>query len=156
LVQLYVESVEAPDDLTVVYNLKASFGFFPTLAATAPFVVTNPATFVADEIVQFPESFDGIGPYRMVSFTPGEQMVLEANHEYFGEAPVISTVIIRYFADPTTMSNAIEKGDVDVAWRTLGPVEAIRLAEVSGVTTVKVDAPALRYMVFNHTFTVGQ
>jgi peptide/nickel transport system substrate-binding protein len=156
LVQLYVESVEAPDDLTVVYNLKASFGFFPTLAATAPFVVTNPATFVADEIVQFPESFDGIGPYRMVSFTPGEQMVLEANPEYFGEAPVISTVIIRYFADPTTMSNAIEKGDVDVAWRTLGPVEAIRLAEVSGVTTVKVDAPALRYMVFNHTFTVGQ
>jgi peptide/nickel transport system substrate-binding protein len=156
LVQLYVESVEAPDDLTVVYNLKASFGFFPTLAATAPFVVTNPATFVADEIVQFPESFDGIGPYRMASFTPGEQMVLEANPEYFGEAPAISTVIIRYFADPTTMSNAIEKGDIDVAWRTLGPVEAIRLSEVSGVTTVKVDAPALRYMVFNHTFTVGQ
>jgi peptide/nickel transport system substrate-binding protein len=156
LVQLYVESVEAPDDLTVVYNLKASFGFFPTLAATAPFVVTNPATFVADEIVQFPESFDGIGPYRMVSFTPGEQMVLEANPEYFGEAPAISTVIIRYFADPTTMSNAIEKGDIDVAWRTLGPVEAIRLSEVSGVTTVKVDAPALRYMVFNHTFTVEQ
>jgi peptide/nickel transport system substrate-binding protein len=156
LVQLYVESVEAPDDLTVVYNLKASFGFFPTLAATAPFVVTNPATFVADEIVQFPEILDGIGAYRMVSFTPGEQMVLEANPEYFGEAPAISTVIIRYFADPTTMSNAIEKGDIDVAWRTLGPVEAIRLSEVDGVTTIKVDAPALRYMVFNHTFKVEE
>ena len=55
LVQLYVESVEALDDLTVVYNLKDSFGFFPALSATAPFVVTNPATFIADEIVQYPD-----------------------------------------------------------------------------------------------------
>lgn len=156
LIQLYVDSVEALDDLTVVYNLKDSFGFFPALAATAPFVVANPATFLTDEIVQFPDIIDGLGAYRMVSFTPGEQMVLEANPEYFGEAPSIPKVIIRYFADPTTMSNAVESGEVDVAWRTLGPVEAIRLQDVEGVTVDKVDAPALRYMVFNHTFTVRE
>jgi len=156
LVQLYVESVEAVDDLTVAYNLIDSFGFFPALAATAPFVVTNPATFLADEIVQFPEIVDGIGAYRMVSHTPGEQMVLEANPEYLGEAPLIPKVIIKYFADPTTMSNAIESGEIDVAWRTLGPVEAIRLMDVEGVIVDKVDAPALRYMVFNHTYTVPE
>jgi peptide/nickel transport system substrate-binding protein len=153
LIQLYVDSVEAVDDLTVKYNLKSSFGFFPALAATAPFVVTNPAEFAADEINAFPEVLDGIGAYRMVSHTPGEQMVLEANPYYFGEdAPIIPNVIIRYFADPTTMSNAIESGEIDVAWRTLGPVEAIRLMDVEGVNVVKVDAPALRYMVFNHTY----
>ena len=156
LVQLYVESVEAVDDLTVAYNLIDSFGFFPALAATAPFVVTNPATFLADEIVQFPEIVDGIGAYRMVSHTPGEQMVLEANPEYLGEAPLIPKVIIKYFADPTTMSNAIESGEIDVAWRVLGPVEAIRLMDVEGVIVDKVDAPALRYMVFNHTYTVPE
>mgnify|MGYP005620035409 CR=1 FL=1 len=152
LVQIYVESVEALDDLTVVYHLKDSFGFFPALAATAPFVVTNPANFVEDEIVQFPEALDGIGPYRMVSHSVGEQMVLEANPEYFGEAPLIPNVIIRYFADPTTMANAVENGEIDVAWRTLGPVESVRLQSVEGVVTVQVDAPALRYMVFNHTY----
>jgi peptide/nickel transport system substrate-binding protein len=153
LIQLYVESVEAVDDLTVKYNLKSSFGFFPALAATAPFVVTNPAEFAPDEINAFPEVLDGIGAYRMVSHTPGEQMVLEANEYYFGDdAPIIPNVIIRYFADPTTMSNAIESGEIDVAWRTLGPVEAIRLMDVEGVNVVKVDAPALRYMVFNHTY----
>ena len=99
---------------------------------------------------------DGIGAYRMVSHTPGEQMVLEANPEYFGDAPLIPNVIIRYFADPTTMSNAIESGEIDVAWRTLGPVEAIRLSSVEGVTTDKVEAPALRYMVFNHIYMVGE
>lgn len=152
LIQLYVEDVEAVDELTVAYKLKATFGFFPALAATAPFVVSNPNDFAADELIQFPENLDGIGAYRMVSHTPGQQMSLEANPEYLGEPPLIPNVIIRYFADPTTMSNAIETGEIDVAWRTLGPVEAIRLQSVDGVNTDKVDAPALRYMVFNHTY----
>ena len=152
LIQLYVDSVEAVDDLTVAYKLKAPFGFFPALAATAPFVVSNPAEFTTEAINQFPEKVDGIGAYRMVSHEPGQQMVLELNPEYLGEEPAIKTVIIRYFADPTTMSNAIEKGEIDVAWRTLGPVEAIRLQSVEGVNVDKVDAPALRYMVFNHQF----
>lgn len=152
LIQLYVESVEAVDDLTVAYNLKASFGFFPALSAAAPFIVANPANFAADAINQFPETLDGIGAYRMVSHEVGQQMVLEANPNYVGEAPAIKNVIIRYFADPTTMANAIEKGEIDVAWRTLGPVEAVRLSSVEGLTTVTVEAPALRYMVFNHQF----
>ena len=155
LIQLYVDSVEAVDDLTVKYNLKASFGFFPALAATAPFVAVNPAEFSMDAINAFPEVLDGIGPYKMVSHTPGEQMELAANEYYFGDdAALIPNVIVKYFADPTTMSNAIESGEIDIAWRTLGPVEAIRLMDVEGVNVVKVDAPALRYMVFNHTYMV--
>ncbi len=60
-----------------------------------------------DAINAFPEVLDGVGPYKMVSHTPGEQMVLEANEYYFGDdAAIIPNVIIRYFADPTTMSNA--------------------------------------------------
>ncbi len=156
LIQLYVDSVEAVDDLTVAYHLKAAFGFFPALSAAAPFVPANPNVFAPDAINQFPGTVDGIGPYRVVSHTPGEQMVLEANPNYFGDdKPIIPNVIIRYFADPTTMSNAIESGEIDVAWRTLGPVEATRLTSVSGLTVETIPAPALRYLVFNHTFMVG-
>jgi len=155
LMQLYIESVEALDDYTVVYHLKATFGFFPALSATAPLVPVSPNIFPADEILQFPEILDGIGPYRMVSYVPGEQMVLEANPYYFGDdAPIIPNVIVRYFADPTTMSNAVETGEIDVAWRTLGPVEAVRLMDVDGVTVETIAAPALRYLVFNMTYMV--
>jgi ABC-type transport system substrate-binding protein len=155
LIQQYVESVEALDDMTVVYHLKDSFGFFPALSATAPFIPANPNQFPADEIVQFPESLDGIGPYRMVSYTPGEQLVLEANPLYIDEAPLIPNVIVRYFADPTTMSNAVESGEIDIAWRILGPVEATRLMDVEGLTVTRIDAPALRYMVFNHCYPLS-
>jgi peptide/nickel transport system substrate-binding protein len=154
LIQLYVESVEAPDDYTVVYHLNDAFGFFMALAATAPFVPSNPNQFPAEDKVSFPEEMDGIGPYRMVSYTPGEQMVLEANPNYFGEdKPKVPNVIVRYFADPTTMSNAVETGEIDIAWRILGAVEAVRLMDVEGLTVEKIDAPALRYLVFNHTYT---
>ncbi|MBN1665509.1 MAG: hypothetical protein JW862_00410 [Anaerolineales bacterium] len=155
LMQLYIESVEAPTDTTVVFNLTAPFGFFPALAATAPMIPSNPNQFPAGELIFFPEELDGIGPYRMVSYTPGEQMVLEANPNYFGDdVPMIPNVIIRYFADPTTMANAVESGAIDVAWRVLGPVEATRLMDVDGLTVERIDAPTLRYLVLNHTYTI--
>jgi len=153
LVQVYVESVEAPDDLTVVYHLKSAIGFFDALAATGPFVPVNPSTFTMDEIVAYPETLDGIGPYRMVSFVPGEQMVLEANPNYTGDdAAIIKNVIVKYYADPTTLGNAVEMGEIDIAWRTLGPVESERLSSIDGLTVMKIDAPSLRYMVFNNTY----
>ncbi|MEA3440635.1 MAG: ABC transporter substrate-binding protein [Chloroflexota bacterium] len=156
LIQLYVESVEAPDDYTVVYNLTNAFGFFPALAATAPFIPSNPNQFPDTELVTYPEELDGIGPYRMESYTPGEQMVLKANPAYFGDdKPQIETVIVRYFADPTTMSNAVEAGEIDIAWRILGAVEAARLQDVETLTVIKIDAPALRYLVLNHAYVIG-
>ncbi len=157
LIQSYVESVEALDERTVVYHLKAPYGFFNTLAAAAPFIPANPAQYPDDQIVAFPDKLDGIGPYRMVTYVPGEQMVLEANPNYFGDdKPAIQKVIIRYFANPTTMSNAVEKGEIDIAWRILGAVEATRLQKVAGLTVMKIDAPTLRYLVFNHKYMVGK
>ncbi len=156
LVQAYVVDVQSPDERSVVYTLKAPFAFFPALTATPPFIPPNPAIYTDDAINQFPETLDGIGPYRLVSLSPGEQAVLEANPNYFGEAPSIPNVIIRYFQDPTTMAQAVENGEIDIAWRTLGPVEATRLEGIEGLTVTQVDAPALRYLTFNHAFKEGQ
>ena len=50
------------------------------------------------------------------------------------------------------MSNAVETGEIDIAWRILGAVEAVRLMDVAGLTVTKIEAPALRYLVFNHTY----
>ncbi|NMB88762.1 MAG: hypothetical protein GYA17_10405, partial [Chloroflexi bacterium] len=154
LITAYVESVSAPDDLTVVYQLKDAYAFFPALTATPPFIPVPPE-YSDTEIEQFPTSLNGFGAYMVKSFTPGEQMELTANPNYFGEAPAIPNVIIRYFADPSTMANAVENGSIDIAWRTVGPVEAVRLESVEGLTVTTVNAPALRYLVFNHTYMVG-
>jgi peptide/nickel transport system substrate-binding protein len=148
----YIESVEAPDDLTVVFHLTESWAVFPYLAATAPFVPVNPNDFAADTLNQYPDILNGVGPYMMVEHTVGEQMVLERNPYYWDTegAPSVDRVIVRYFADPTTMGQAVETGEIDIAWRILGPVEAVRLATVEGLEQQKVEAPALRYICFQH------
>ena len=151
----YISGVEAPDDSTVVYHLTGAYGFFPSIVATAPFIPRT-AEIPLDTILQFPTKLAGIGPYQMVSFEPGQQMVLEANPNFFGTAPFIKNVIIKYFADPTTMASAVESGQIDIAWRILGPVEATRLSTVAGLTVMTVKAPALRYLVFNVTFMTGE
>jgi peptide/nickel transport system substrate-binding protein len=155
LMQLYIADVVALDDLTVEITLTAPFGFFDALSAAAPMIPSHPDLFPIDELVFFPEILDGIGPYRMVSYTAGEQMVLEANPYYFGDdAPMIPNVIIRYFADPTTMANAVETGEIDIAWRILGAVEATRLTDVEGLTVERINAPTLRYLSFNFNYGV--
>ncbi len=147
----YVDSVEAPDDSTVVYHLKDAYAFFPALVANAPFVPQNPKVFTENALVQFPATLDNNGPYRMTSFKANEQIVLEANPNYtLGPAPLIKNVIIKYYDKPATMSQAVEKGEIDIAWRILGAVEATRLQKnVPDVTVTKIDAPALRYLVFD-------
>jgi peptide/nickel transport system substrate-binding protein len=148
----YVESAEAPDDRTVVFHLTEPWAVFTALAATAPFVPVNPNEFAADELNQYPDQLHGVGPYMMVEHTVGEQMVLEKNPYYWDTAgaPKVDRIIIRYFADPTTMSQAVETGEIDIAWRILGAVEAVRLAEVEGLEQQKIAAPALRYICFQH------
>lgn len=152
LIQVYVKDVVAVDDRTVAYTLNDTYAFFPALTATPPFIPANPNQYKDDAINAFPEIIDGIGPYRMTSHTPGEQMVLEANPNYVGEQPAIQKVIIRYFADATTMAQAVERGEIDIAWRTVGPVEANRLKDIQGLVVTTINAPALRYLAFNHNY----
>jgi peptide/nickel transport system substrate-binding protein len=156
LMQAYIDSMEAPDDKTVIYHLKDAYAFFPAITATSPFVPANPNIFPDDQIVQFPEKLDGIGPYRMVSYTLDEQMVLEANPNYFGDdKPIIKNVIVRYFSGPTMMSEAIQQGDIDIAWRNLDAAQTSPLQSLPGLVVTKIDSPDLRFLVFNQAFMIG-
>lgn len=147
----FVDSVEVVDDLTVSFTLTQPYAFFPTVAATGPFIPMNPNQYPMDDFNNAPEAIDGVGPYRLVEYVVGEQIVMERNENYWDEEsmPNIDRVIIRYFADPTTMALAVENGEIDIAWRTLGPVEAVRLQGIEGLNVMQVDASSIRYIAFN-------
>jgi peptide/nickel transport system substrate-binding protein len=147
----FVESVEALDELTVQFTLTQQYGFFPAVAATGPFIPMNPNQYPRDAFNNAPERIDGVGPYKLVEYVVGEQIVLERNENYWDKEsiPNIDRVIIRYFADPTTMALSVENGEIDIAWRTLGPVEAVRLQDIAGLNVTTVDASSIRYMAFN-------
>jgi peptide/nickel transport system substrate-binding protein len=150
----YVDSIDAPDDKTLVFTLKNPVGFFSQILAGAPYIPAHPDIFLADECVLFPEApIYGVGPWYISQITYAEQAVLEPNPFYNGELPAqVDQVIIRYFADPQTMSLAVQNGEIDIAWRFLGPELVAQLESVEDLSVNKIDAGPIRYLIINHTF----
>ncbi|MCC7448892.1 MAG: peptide ABC transporter substrate-binding protein [Anaerolineae bacterium] len=147
----YVDKVEAPDAKTIVFTLKDVYGFFNALiAGCPPYYPVNPKTYPADKLNQFPVTIDGIGPYRMTSFKQGEQMVLEANPNYYGAKPRTSRVIVRYFTKSDQMSAAVEKGEIDIAWRALNVNEVVHLKKLEGLSFLQAPVGGIRFLAFNH------
>ncbi|UCF61161.1 MAG: hypothetical protein JSV37_00355 [Anaerolineaceae bacterium] len=152
VVEGYIAGIEAPDDRTVVIDLVNPRGDFPQIVSMAFTMPAQEGVFPADELVFFPEEgIVGVGPWQMVDYDPAEQVVLERNPNYkkgFGpDAP--DRVIIRYFEDATSMSLAVENGDIDIAWRFLGIPETQRLAGIPGLSVITTGGGGIRYLVLN-------
>lgn len=150
----YVDSITAPDEKTVVFQLKAPIGYFMQILAGAPYIPAHPDIFPADECVLFPEApVYGVGPWYISQYTQGEQVVLEPNPYYNGElTPQVDQIIVRYYADPQTMALAVQNGEIDIAWRFLGAELIGQLQDAEGVTVGTVEGGSIRYLIMNHTF----
>jgi peptide/nickel transport system substrate-binding protein len=152
LVVPYVESAEAPDDQTLVIHLSQVRGDFPYIVTGTAYMPVPEGEYPDDELNKFPDTVYGVGPYQITEYVVNEQVVLERNPNYREDFPegAPDRVIIRYFEDPTQMGLAVENGEIDVAWRTLGPVEANRLGDVAGLTLYNSGGGGIRYLVPNH------
>jgi peptide/nickel transport system substrate-binding protein len=75
-----VASVEAPDDATIVFHLREPYASF-LWNLTRPGVGIVPQGSTVAENSQHP---NGTGPFRFVSATTDEDVVLERNSNYFG------------------------------------------------------------------------
>ncbi|HZO93210.1 MAG TPA: peptide ABC transporter substrate-binding protein [Candidatus Baltobacteraceae bacterium] len=57
----------------------------------------------------------GSGPYRVVEWLHGDHLRLERNRGYYGGAPSIAEIDLRFVADSTTILNQLRTGEIDVA-----------------------------------------
>lgn len=153
LVSDFVKEVTAKDDLTVVFTLKQPCAFFPSLAATPTYFPVNPNDFPADKIIKDISELksgvlSGLGAYKLTSFKRDEEAVFEANPEYYGAKPDVSRIVIRYFADATTMRLAFEKGEIDLVYKSLNPSDIKDLSAKSEFVTNRLPGPQIRYICF--------
>jgi peptide/nickel transport system substrate-binding protein len=56
----------------------------------------------------------GCGPFRFVRYRPGEEIVLEANDDYWDGRPHIDRLVFRIYPDARTGFQALLTGDVDI------------------------------------------
>ncbi len=122
LVTSFVESVEVVDELTVKFKLLNPVSYFPLLIATYPYAPISSKAYPESEI-DSDNTSGGIGPYKITKWERDVEMVLEANPDYYGTPSAYKNVIVKYFADSTTMRLALENKEIDIAWKTLEPVD---------------------------------
>jgi peptide/nickel transport system substrate-binding protein len=81
----------------------------------------------------------GAGPYKVVAFTPGVELVLEAFDQYWRKAPSVKRLVMRSMPEETTRAAALKRGEVDITYLLSGPV-ADEIKRTPGLT---LKAPLL-------------
>ncbi len=91
----------------------------------------------------------GTGPYKFVSFTPGESIVMARNDDYWGAAPHWEQITIRPVTNDGARVAALLAGDVDVIEKP--PVQDLeRLRNDPEVNVVQGASSRVIYLHFDH------
>jgi peptide/nickel transport system substrate-binding protein len=113
-----IHDVQAPDELTLVYNLNDPS---VTLPANASFPgannsVQSPTAWKAkgDDYNRNPV---GAGPYILKSWTAGDRIVLEKNPDYWNKGhPYLDRIILRPLPDAQSRFASLQSGQADIIW----------------------------------------
>jgi peptide/nickel transport system substrate-binding protein len=113
-----VRQVEIVDALTVRFHLKEPWPdfltFYGTSATAAGIVVPKKyLTQVGDE--GFKRRPVGAGPYKLVSHSPGVEVVLEANPDYWRHSPHVKRLVMKSVPEGTTRVAMVKNGEADIA-----------------------------------------
>ncbi|WP_053382811.1 ABC transporter substrate-binding protein [Leucobacter celer] len=103
-----VDSVEVVSPTEVAVHLSA-----PSNAWLFSLATPVGAIFSEDGVDDLANTPIGTGPYAVEKWTPNESLVLDTRDDYWGEAPGVEQVTLKYFADATATTNALQTGDVD-------------------------------------------
>lgn len=150
-----LDSVETPDDLTVVFTLKSpNDQIFPQILSSPVGPIVDEDVFSPDSLTSDDEIVEGeafAGQYTITTYNFNELVSYEANPDYQGllGEPKTGTVNVRYYTDASNLKLDVQEGNIDVAHRTLSATD---IEDLRGNDNVKVvDGPGgeIRYLVFN-------
>lgn len=142
-----VAAIEAPDAGTVVFHLREQYASF-LWNLTRPGVGIVPRG-SGPQMAQHP---NGTGPFQFVSMKADEEIVLERNPTYFGDASGTGTIErLRFRIVPDAIVRALElrKGSADAEINSLTPDMVATLGKESGIQSEDQPGTPLAYVAFN-------
>jgi peptide/nickel transport system substrate-binding protein len=107
-----VTAIETPDDLTVVYTLDKPWQLFPSILSTGPGMIVGPGADGPGE--QFTPV--GAGPFLLNKQSPGEDLLLDANPDYWGGRPALDQFRMAYITDQGAAVDSLKSGGLDAVF----------------------------------------
>jgi len=114
----FIHDVQAPDELTVVYNLNDP-------SVNLPAIITIQST---NNVIQSPTAWKtkgddynrnpvGTGPYILKSWTAGDRLVLERNPDYWDKGhPYLDRIVLKPLPDAQSRYASLQSGEADIVW----------------------------------------
>jgi peptide/nickel transport system substrate-binding protein len=140
----YVDWIEAPDDLTVVFHLKEPYAtLLWNLSEGAIGIVPYG---MLEEMTQKPI---GSGPFKFVSAEQDKEVVVERNDNYWGAKARLARVRFTVVPDATTRALELRKGSADLAINALTSDMVVALEREPNLEIVRGPGTILSYLAFN-------
>ena len=162
-----IESMEAPDDLTVVFHLTQpdsailSKLTYSSLAVLDSEVVKEHGGTDAEDAVTADTASDylnttsaGSGMYVMTSYIPDSEIVLEANPNYWRQATNVDKYIIKIQPDSNTQMMGLSTGDIDVAMNMTDDTMA-ELQSAENVELINAPTKTVGFVMMNMDESIG-
>ncbi len=127
----YIRDVQAPDELTVVYNMNDP-------AVNQPGLLTIQSS---NNVIQSPTAWKtkgedysrnpvGTGPYVLKSWTAGDRMVLEKNPDYWNKShPYLHRIVLKPLPDSQSRFASLQSGEADIIWDDEADADNIQKAQ---------------------------
>jgi peptide/nickel transport system substrate-binding protein len=145
-----VREVQIVDPGRVRFVLKEPWPDFMTFYGTS---ATGAAWIVPKKYVEkvgddgFLKAPVGAGPYRVVSFSPGVELVMEAYEGYWRKVPAVKRLVFKVIPDEGTRLAALQHGEVDIAYSIRGELAA-ELQRLPGLDIKSIVLQAPNWIYF--------
>ncbi|MFJ3027817.1 ABC transporter substrate-binding protein [Curtobacterium sp. NPDC087080] len=149
-----LKSIDTPDDTTVVFNLDHADQTWPQVLSSPAGPIVDEQVFSADKLTSAADIVKGnafAGQYEITSYKENDTIQYKANPNYDGLLGKAKTdaVTASYYTKETDLKLAVQKGDVDVAYRSLTPTDIADLRKDDSVKVYDGPGGEIRYLVFN-------
>ncbi len=135
-----IESIETPDDHTVIFNLKEK---------NAPFLGSLTFAIVKKGTETATEHPIGTGPFKLVKYKRDEQLVFVKHKDYFEGVPNLDGVIFKIVPDETVRTLELERGAVHTIMNPITPDLLPRFRKNENLKVVTQLGTNYSYLGFN-------
>jgi peptide/nickel transport system substrate-binding protein len=140
----FIHDLQAPDELTVVYNLNDPSVNLPAIVTlqNSNYVMQSPTAWKTrgDDYSRNPV---GTGPYILKSWAAGDRMVLERNPDYWNKGhPYLDRIVLKPLPDAQSRFASLQSGEADIVWDDEYDADNIQKAQKDPKMTVHIYAGA--------------
>jgi peptide/nickel transport system substrate-binding protein len=139
-----IQSIETPDDYTVVFRLKETFApFLWNLSGGAIGIIPEGSD------AEFRRHPIGTGPFAFEEYIQDQEVILKRNDDYYGRKAAAPALRFKIIPEAVVAALELQKGSVDIELNVLTPDMNSVVKKNPGLRAAQAEGTNYQYIAFN-------